>query len=682
MSLSAQAFAQAPPSSAPTSQPNADQAREAWQKLPWPVRLGLRSLQVDQAFPTVDRVVLVPDPATYLDEIAKWRIKGAGASAGRWPVLIEDSIYTPMFVRRFKPAQLIRRESINTPLPEALDQKQKLAESVVVSVFGGQSDQTIAQTFARQQYVPAGVVIASMNDPAWPAAVALAAGHGQPLLWMDTTLGVVNDTLDNQRGQELIKAVDDQMAGCGYTYDTIGDDIDAVTICRALPVKMILNLAPAAQSPGSKTDEPVATTDALCRLRNGHRYAYVGMIFGDEKWSAYVAMCSLFLERKNIWLYNGHPLSGGWETYGMDDAANKLNEKGYATRLNKGDDATLKSWMRMLPGGINTDAFVLNSKGNIDFFDLFTGTASSYEVPVLNEPVALHLLHSWAMQSPTERASVGGRWIAHGAYASVGSCWEPFLSAFLPPVVLAERWRNYVPFLIAARWWNDDGPNWKPWRVETFGDPLMLCAPPGEIARPRITMPVDTGVDLIPSLADLMRRAPDDASGKTFAQAIEILDMLGKDEIAVQLWRIADDKGVGGPSSRAALGPLFRMRETDLFLRAWDQLPARDELAVDMLWHLVGTRLSSTAEVPPRGAPKPGTVGGFTGATPMLDRDTLLQLQSAIRPTMPWVDLERLGPALASAFGKPHVREVIQREMDKQSNRSVRLRLDELMDRY
>src|SRR5204863_9960252 len=143
--------------------------------------------------------------------------------------------------------------------------------------------------------------------------------------------------------------------------------------------------------------------------------------------------------------YNGHPLSGGWEAYGMDEAAGKLREKGYRVRHNKGDDANLKSWMRMLSGGISTDIFALNSKGNIDFFDLFSGPASPYDTPVLNEPVALHLLHSWAMQVPGNPSSVGGRWLAHGAYAAVGSCWEPFLGAFIPPSVLAERWRSYVP---------------------------------------------------------------------------------------------------------------------------------------------------------------------------------------------------------------------------------------------
>jgi hypothetical protein len=164
----------------PQSQPDAAQQQQMFESLPWAVRLGLRSQQVSQALPIVDRVVLVPDAATYLDELAKW------STRGRWPVLFEDSTYAPMFVRRFATAQLIRRASLNQPLPAEATDKQKLLESVVVRAFDGDpARMTIRQTFDKLQYIPPGVVITSVNDPAWTAAVALAAGRGQPLAWLD-----------------------------------------------------------------------------------------------------------------------------------------------------------------------------------------------------------------------------------------------------------------------------------------------------------------------------------------------------------------------------------------------------------------------------------------------------------------------------------------------------------------
>ncbi|MBV5345446.1 MAG: hypothetical protein JZU63_07910, partial [Rhodoferax sp.] len=48
-------------------------------------------------------MVLVKDEASFLDEISHWRLEA------RWPVLIEDDIFTPQFIRAFKPAQVLRR---------------------------------------------------------------------------------------------------------------------------------------------------------------------------------------------------------------------------------------------------------------------------------------------------------------------------------------------------------------------------------------------------------------------------------------------------------------------------------------------------------------------------------------------------------------------------------------------
>lgn len=94
--------------------------------LPWFMRLGQRVATVRNRMPSEDRVVLVPDEATFLDEIGKWR---AGRSVldtdparrmlvqGCWPVLIEDDVYTPMFLRAFKPAKVIRRTEKRRPWP-------------------------------------------------------------------------------------------------------------------------------------------------------------------------------------------------------------------------------------------------------------------------------------------------------------------------------------------------------------------------------------------------------------------------------------------------------------------------------------------------------------------------------------------------------------------------------------
>jgi hypothetical protein len=281
----------------------------------------------------------------------------------------------------------------------------------------------------------------------------------------------------------------------------------------------------------------------------------------------------------------------------------------------------------------------------------------------LNEPAALHFIHSWSMQFPARLDTVGAQWLERGAYAAVGSCHEPYLAAFVPPAELTHRWTNFVPFLVAARWWDGQGPLAKPWRVVTIGDPLMLCAPPQRVAIQRMKEPAEYGVDLGEHVKSLMRDAPNDPTGKMFREAIETLSMLGHDEIAVGVWRLAAGRGeaVAREASRAALDPLFRRREIDEFLRAWNPLPARDDRATSMLWHLLTPRLA----------------GGN-----VVDRDAIIQLQSAIRQPFPQFDLRRLAPALIRIRDQAHVREVISREMERTNSVEARRALAELMDQY
>jgi hypothetical protein len=62
---------------------------------PWPIVLGTRAAALERSWPIVDQVVLVPDGRTYLDELSRW------TETTRWPVLFEDDVYAPLFVRGF-----------------------------------------------------------------------------------------------------------------------------------------------------------------------------------------------------------------------------------------------------------------------------------------------------------------------------------------------------------------------------------------------------------------------------------------------------------------------------------------------------------------------------------------------------------------------------------------------------
>ena len=623
---------------APWAPASGQQSPREPQAVHWAATLGMRVAQVNAAFPIVDQVVLVPDEATYVEELSRW------SPRGRWPVLFADDLLAPMFMRRFEPAQVIRRDPAARG-PGATSVTRQQLEAVVVRAWGGDpQNQTWREAFDQHGYIPPGVVITTVRDPAWTAGVALAAGRGQPIGWLDEPFGRPNQALKSDELSRLQAAVDRLVAEPGYPHAALGDAIDAITLCRSVGGKVDL------ATPGAKP-EIRAVTDVLGRAGFGPRYAFTGWIFGDRTRCAYVAMCALFLPRDRFLLVNTYPAEGHWQTYDIDVAATTLSVRGHQVETRRGDRAGRKAWSNMLPGGINDDVVAMNSRGNANLFHLSDGAAFCGDVPVLNVPAAIHLIHSYSMRAPENPGTVAGRWLQHGAYAYVGSVDEPTLSAFLPPRVLAGRWASGVPWLIGARRW-DDSPAWK---VNTFGDPLMLLGPAGAGARPRLVPAVEDGQDLKTRVKTRMRQAETADSSADFAVAIETLALLGEDVIAVRMWQLAVERGHAGAVSRPALGPLFRLRRTDEFIRAWEETDQWDPLATDMLWHLMSPRLRTAGQ------------------------RELLMMVAAIRPDQPAEDLERLAPYLSAALGAARTRDIIQQEIDRAQRPGTRKKLQQLL---
>jgi hypothetical protein len=600
----------------------------------------MRVEHVQRAIPTLDRVVLVPDAATYIDELARW------SPAARWPVLIEDDHFASMFIRRFSPAQVVRRSSVAGA--ETRITRDAL-EAVVIRSWGGDpAVDSIPDVFKRHRYTPPGVVIASTADAAWTAAVALAAGRGQPIAWLDGRFGRPNQLLEADGFAPLQTAIDTLVAGAGYPHAAIGDAIETITICRDIGGRV--NIAP-----NANVAEIRAVTDLLGRSAGGRRYAYAGWIFGDPIRCAYTAMCSLFLDRSVVRLYNTYQEPQIVRVYGMTEAAGLLTERGFDVTTWDVPDTTLERWLNLLPRGLSTDVMVMNSGGNSDYFVLSDERAHCGDVPVLNVPLALHFTHSFSLKAPDNLNTIGGQWLTHGVYAYIGSVDEPRLAGFVPPKIFADRCRNLVPFLIAGRKW-DDSPAWK---INTLGDPLMICRPPslGAIARlpaPDVT-PQDT-TDLGEHVKTLMRRAAEDETGDSIAEAVATLDLLGKDSVAIRMWQLAVQRDLAHAAAPASLGPLFRAGLTREFLRAADTMPTRDDIDTDMVWHMFTPRL--------RGA----------------DQQMLLLLESSIRPCQSSTDLERLTPHLTAVFGADHARSAVLRELNRTTNPRRRRELQKLLE--
>ncbi|MHC5002711.1 MAG: hypothetical protein ACYTJ0_06275, partial [Planctomycetota bacterium] len=513
--------------------------------------------------------------------------------------------------------------------------------------------------FLRQGYEPPGVVVASAEDPAWTAAVALAAGRAQPLSWVDGDYRRPDNLLSVEDAAQLIERTTTAVAATGYGYAALGDAIDAITVCRRIGGRVRENPLPASRFtlPDASTAGPVATTDVLGRHPDGSRYAFVGWIFGDEARAAYAAMCSLFLSRSRVMLFNTYGDHGHWEAYGLDVPSRLLREMGYEVRGRSGPRANALGWRRLLPGGLETDLLMLNTQGMADAFDLQGASGRPQDVPLLATPLALHMVHSWSLRSPEALGTVGGQWVRHGVYAYVGSVQEPFLTAFVTPDLLARRLASHVPLLVAARQWN--GPLAGPWRVQTIGDPLMLCAPPATTTMPpRLAPSPHEGIDLVGRAEALMRGA-DAGDAEDLADALRTLSLVGRDDVALQLWDVAIRRGWQATCAGAVLETLFRLQQASAFLDAWSYLDEADERQRDMLWHLVGTRLG-----------------------PSTDDETLLVLREAMRGPRASVDLERLAPHLLRAFGQGFVRGVIRREIDRTRSPSERAALQALMKEY
>ncbi len=657
-------FAQSPvPVSAPQAAPTQAPPPVARQKMPvsWQMQMGLRSFQVRMRIAMIDKVVLVPDAATYLDEISRWTLRG------RWPVLIEDDLYTPMFVRAFKPSKVIRRSSIGA-MPASLDERKALAKNALTqswTVPGSDANpQNPAQAFASAHFEPMGIVLASMDDSAWTAAIALAAGHGQVLSWLDDPFDPPSATMNAQQFEALSARIEDAARTTTLGYSALGDAIDAVTICRTMPAKAVVPPGPQWAPPeGSnpKPGEPIAVTDALCRIPDGHRWAIASSIFGDEVRCAYMAMCSLYLSPHSIWMINTYQSDGEWARYSTTESATALQHEGFETADFSGPQASEVAWLNMLMGGFKPDVLYMNTMGNVDFFKMWQSVQCYPEdVPMLQRPMAMHLIHSWSLTAAEQRDSLGGRWLEHGVYAYAGSVFEPFLIAFVPPSVVATRMANMIPFLVASRWC--DGPIDASWRVMLIGDPLMVIPSPTMPSPPRLASPaLDAAkgeTDVKESARAALIATKTSGAAADYARALGDVVRTGDDSMATQLWAVAASKSeaIATVCAPIALGPLFRQRQSDVFLAAYRMIPSPTPIEKDMLWQLWTQQLAS-----------------------IKDRAQLDWFLTQVRPVRPAVDLSRLAPEIKRIAGVNAAREAVGSWLVRTTDEESRKHLNELL---
>lgn len=588
LSLAAEA-GQAPAGSSPAVPAPAPAAAQQ-PEIPFPLRFGVRSQVLAQKQSVLNQVVLVPDGATYLDEIRQWTIDR------RWPVLIEDDHFTPLFMQSFAPERVFRRASVGVMPP--VEARAAAIEGAAAHAWvpGAAS---VKEALAGRGVPSIGVVLYDPADPAWPAAVALAAGRGQVLVPLTGNWGAPNDQLDPDRTTALCDAVRDAVAATGLAWNGLGDEVDAVTMCRSMAGKGTPGERIEFASPfgPARRSEPIATTDALCRIADGRtprRWAIAGWIFGSEARSAYAAMCSLFLVQKSAWLNDcpAYPSNAGVRQYEVGEATSLLGKAGFAAETIRFSPGGLESWRQRAAAGWSTDLEFINSMGNLDTFSILKDQDTGVrEIPAIGRPMGLHMIHSFSLAAPESPICVGARWLDHGVFAYVGSVHEPMLNAFVPPALVAQRIAVGVPLLVAGRWLEGEGD--RCWRVQTIGDPLWTSSPGllrGAIAP---AQPREGLVDLKSAAIEAIKAMNAAPTGANALMAMRCVSRLGRPDFAGTVWASAMKAGVAKESAPTALMPLFLWRNLDAVAQAIELIERPSLSQLDLLWTLAAAPLEA-----------------------------------------------------------------------------------------
>lgn len=562
------------PDQAASSAPN----QRSIEQFPPQMRAGIRSELARRNLPVIPTLVLVSNTADYLNAIAGWSLKG------RFPILIDDGSVESReniagFARGFKPTSVVRW---STPAPKPADATQptttppaltpdhikSLAHTAIARAwdFNATDDQLaplLEHWTQKLGLIPAGIVVADPNDPAWPSAVALAAGHGQPICWMDLPMGyrVGPDGLFQVTELDPIDTNIQKFAeSTNLPWRDFGDAIDAVALC--------LNIASRGQIPGAKpydmftvsyrigrTGSPPAYTDS--------RWASTSQIFGNESTSAYRAMCSLFLQPRRAWLFDGYENKEPFSNWDCTKASQYFEEAKFDVFLTDEPKNSGNVWRTMASRPIPAGVVMVNSSGERDDFNLQPGKLRSADTPFTDEPAMVYFVHSWSATLPASRSTVAGRWLDHGAYAYFGSAQEPYLQSFVNTPNVTGRILSSIPWAVATRY--DEAINQVPvWKLSCFGDPLLTLGPPA--AKARIELPLEGAINIQDALAPALK-------DNRFAEAISTLALLSRDEDAAKLAAalIEQKPDQFTPEAAAAsIMPLFRTARADLLFKAYD----------------------------------------------------------------------------------------------------------------
>lgn len=613
------------------------------------VRLGLRVENVRRRLGVIPTVVIVPDAQSYVAAIKAWTLSTPPPPAGDvppteppakvplfgsyFPVLIDDGSWQTRediarFVRAFEPASVVRWSARMADAEPGKDHKPVPAhvttpaeiETALSTAWGEPDPAKLLERWAVLRLKPVGIVVASADDPAWTAALALAAGHGQPIAWVKAARGV-DERFSMEQCDELSTSIEEACVRTGYPWDALGDQLDAVTLC--------LNSPDAVQLPKGDKREMLAVTDVIGRKREGGgrmRWAWTGHVFGTESRAAYSAMCALFLQQKSAWLFDGYEDSPPWSQWDATGAADELRKAGFTCAVDDNGHQGDNDWRRRiagapellsndpltLPGGVKAGLIAVNTKGYPDFFELRTGVCKTTDVPLLSVPAMVHFVHSWSANQVAERRVIAGRFIANGAYAYVGAVNEPTLQAFVQTPQMMRRMLAGAPWGVAVRL--DDAA---PWKITVIGDPLIMIGPAA--TRLQSPLPLKGSINVADTMATSLK-------ARDFAKGVADLVLLGRDADAASLTRaILSDKPSEMTPELALSGIMSVYRSPWPVKGGVPTDPPRHEF-IARLVGVIGAKISQAPEV------KDALWQGVYPSFASLSQETIEVMKKNLRP--------------------------------------------------
>lgn len=559
--------------------------------LPAPLALARRAEATLNAAKVVPTLVVVPDVWSYAEAIARW------TPELRYPVLIDDgsaqaAANIGRFVRGFEPEAVVSWKAEGVEAPRGASLTAVRVNTAIGRAWGVEEElPEISRLVGRWMELghrPPGIIVANPADEAWAGALALGAARGEPILW--TTLGRnVNAFLSLEEAKALSAQIEAFCDSHALSWARLGDAIDAVTVCANAPVKLLFAQRP---DSGPEGRQYIALTDFLGRHLPARavegRWGWAGQIHGDASEAAYRAMCGLFIRPKSAWVFDSYTEGGVWQAHDGSAAKATLERAGWSVRLDDAPNATDAQWRGVAAEIIDPGVIMVTTMGNSDFFDLGKGNrCAPGDLPMLDRPAMLHFVHSWSLLAPTKADTIGARWFDRGVYAYAGSIQEPFLSAFVPTPLVAERLASGEPWGVVPR---VEGA--APWRVAVFGDPLITSGPTSAITR-------DAGAKLpLAGVNDLAEGLKDAIGERDFASSLRLMTLLARDEDAERLLAAivaSPDASLSPEAAAYAITPAFRSGDLELLIRVQQSMAGEDAKsprALDPLWNLTRQRLN------------------------------------------------------------------------------------------